>query len=301
MHMTICVLDKPTWQDLANKHSAEVQRWTLPYRERRRLGQSHPVLDFLFVYYRFSSMKLEKWHPGIGFRLKNAAFVPAAYSPKSYRVDGEDLVCDPRLMNPKELERLKWIAQLLRRTQTNRSNYSCLGLHEWAMVYKGKEVRHEGTTRLRLPQAEIDALVETRPLTCTHFDAFRFFADEAKPMNRTLPTLNGRQEFEQPACIHANMDLYKWAFKSMPWVGSEILRRCFELAMLARAVDMRASPYDLSDYKEYAPIRIESAEGRSEYEREQRQIAKVALPLRDELANKIEQVVQQARDSQVST
>ena len=165
------------------------------------------------------------------------------------------------------------------------------------MVYRGAEVRHEKTTPLRLPQAEIDAIVESRPLTCTHFDAFRFFADSAKPLNRTEPTLESRPQMEQPGCIHANMDLYKWAYKSMPWVGSEILMKCFRLAMKAREVDMRASPYDLSAYGNYEPILIETAVGRAQYEQEQREIAAAAAPLRDELAIKIEQVIATIADS----
>ena len=285
------VLNKSTWRSLAKEHAIAIRRWTEPHRARRRVGKSHPVHDFLFVYYRYSSMKLEKWHPGAGVVLQGAANQIDQFPKKAYRVLGSDLICEPSLMSQKERERLVWIADLLRRTQANRSNYSCLGLHEWAMVYRGKEIRHEQSTALRLPQSEIDRVVESRPLTCTHFDAFRFFADEAKPLNRTLPTLNGRPEFEQPACIHANMDLYKWAFKSMPWVGSDLLRRCFDLAMLAREVDMRASPYDLSEFAEYEPIKIETADGRAEYEREQRAIADAAVPLREELAAKIDGMV----------
>jgi hypothetical protein len=290
-------LEKTKWQELAQQHASDVRAWTVPHRERRRVGESHPIHDFLFVYYRYSSMKLEKWHPGVNVHLQGTTLNDGGFSTKFYREIDSGLVCDPSFLRPKEVDRLDWIFELLRRTESNRPNYSCLGLHEWAMVYRGKEVRHEQTTQLRLPQSEVDQLVESRPLTCTHFDAFRFFAEEAKPLNRTLPTLNERPEYEQPACIHANMDLYKWAFKSMPWIGSDLLKRCFDLAMAARSVDMRASPYDLSKYDGYEPIRIETAEGRAEYEREQRQIAKAAVPLREELAAKIEHVVNLNRQS----
>ena len=283
-------LPKEEWQLLAEQHGDAMRRWTVPFRERRRVGKSHPVHDFLFVYYRYSSAKLEVWHPGVGILLENAVG-NSHYSNSAYRQEGRDIFCDPNLIKQKEKDRLIWIADLLRRTQQNRANYSCLGLHEWAMVYRGEEIRHEHTTELRLPQEEIDQVVESRPLTCSHFDAFRFFASEAKPLNRVNPTLLERPAFEQPACIHANMDLYKWAFKSMPWVGSDLLRRCFELAMSARAIDMRASPYDLSEYQEYEPIKIETAEGRAEYEREQRQIADLAAPLRNELILAIERVL----------
>ena len=279
------------WQELAAQHRDEISGWTQPFRIRRRKGISHPIDDFLFVYYRYSTRKLERWHPGVGVSLKGGALAKGLFVANYYRYDGHDAVCDSSKIPDKSCERMRWIADLLRRTQLNRPNFSCLGLHEWAMVYRGQEVRHEKTTRLRLAQAEIDQLVESRPLTCSHFDAFRFFANDAKPLNRVLPTLDSRPEFEQPACIHANMDLYKWAFKSMPWIGSELLRNCFYLALEARAIDMRASPYDLSEYSDYPPIKIETAAGRIEYEQLQREIAEKAKPLRQKLIDRLEEVL----------
>lgn len=300
-------LSQSDWQTLAQSHCQSMSQWTHGYRARRRARQSHPVQDFLFVYYRYSSKKLESWHPGAGVRLENAAASAhrkRLFSPQAYRVVGQnDLVCDPTLMSPKLRASLTWIADLLKRTQQQRPNFSCLGLHEWAMVYHGQEVRHEKTTKLRLSQAEVDAVVESRPLTCTHFDAFRFYAIDAKPLNRTQPTLENRPSQEQPACIHANMDLYKWAFRSMPWIGSDLLSRCFKLAMLAREIDMRASPYDLSyldDGQQYPPIKIETSEGRSEYEIRQREIAERATHLRGELISKIGSILEITQSVNIS-
>lgn len=42
------------------------------------------------------------------------------------------------------------------------------------------------------------------------------------------------------------MDLFKYAYQLYPFVSSELLRECLELAVKARKVDMRASPYDVS-------------------------------------------------------
>lgn len=292
-------LSKSDWQARAKSHREAICRWTKPYRIRRRARQSHPVQDFLFVYYRYSSKKLETWHPGAGVRLEGAADHRRQFPDQAYRrVDGNDLVCDSKMMSLKLQTSLRWIVDLLKRTQQNRPNFSCFGLHEWAMVYHGQDVRHEKTTKLRLSQKEIDDVVQSRPLTCTHFDAFRFYAIDAKPLNRTQLTLEDRPSQEQPACIHANMDLYKWAFRSMPWIGSDLLSRCFELALLAREIDMRASPYDLSDLadgQQYPPIKIETAEGRIEYELRQREIAQQAAMLRGELISRIESVLENAQ------
>ena len=64
-----------------------------------------------------------------------------------------------------------------------------------------------------------------------------------------------------------------------PLIDSELLLDCLELAAVAREIDMRASPYDLSDYG-YTPIAIEHAAGRADYVRCQKAIASRAAPLR---------------------
>ena len=87
---------------------------------------------------------------------------------------------------------------------------------------------------------------------------------------------------EQPACLHANMDLYKWAAKAMPWTGSELLLDCFELAVDLRDLDMRASPYDLTAWGRIA-VPVETPEGRRQYETEQKALAIRARPLRQRL------------------
>lgn len=284
-------LTQNEWQRLAREYAHSVCRWTEPFRKRRKKGRSHPVDDFLFVYYRYSSGQLEHWHPGTGVKLECPGGIPKHFSEKHYRADGETVFADSSLIEEKVRRRFDWTADMLRKTESRKGNFSCLGLHEWAMVYRGQEVRHEKTTPLRVPQKEIDRIVESRPLTCTHFDAFRFYAIDAKPLNKVQPTLDSRPELEQPGCIHANMDLYKWAFKAMPWIGSDLLLRCFHLALFAREIDMRASPYDLSGYGEYEPILIETADGRIQYERLQREVASRAAPLRRELIEQIESLL----------
>jgi hypothetical protein len=80
------------------------------------------------------------------------------------------------------------------------------------------------------------------------------------------------------------MDLYKFAHKIAPWCPSELVADTFLLAADARAIDMRASPYDLSEYG-FQAIEIETAYGRSEYITEQRALSERAAPLRRDLIN----------------
>jgi hypothetical protein len=163
-------------------------------------------------------------------------------------------------------------------------------MHEWAMVYGGHDIRHDGVASLRLPQQQIDAFVESRPVVCSHFDAFRFFAPAAKPFNRLPLAFETRYAAEQPGCIHANMDLYRWAYTCMPWVGSDLLADCFELAMALRALDMQAGPYDLQAFG-VEPVRIETAAGRDEYQRRQRALSARARVLRGRLMDVLAQVL----------
>jgi hypothetical protein len=78
------------------------------------------------------------------------------------------------------------------------------------------------------------------------------------------------------------MDLYKWAIKLWPWIGSDFLAKAFFLALEGRELDMRASPYDLVE-KGFVPIRIETEEGRKEYQKEQQIYAERSITLREEL------------------
>jgi len=286
------VLDESVWLEFSTNHYEYAKTFTAGPRLRRDHGERHPVEDFLFNYYPYPIALLEQWHPGYGTALQfsNPDFLPIHLRNRRYKIDDKLCYLDLVLMDEKERHRLRWICELLEATQRHIPNFACHGLHEWAMVYRGYEIRHEAIAPLRLSQREIDALISSRPITCTHFDAFRFFANPAKPLNRHSLSLDTRHENEQPACVHANMDLYKWAAKSMPWIGSDLLLETFRLASQLRDLDMRASPYDLSAWN-IRPVKVETPEGRREYESEQRRLAALAVPLRTKLIRAIQNVL----------
>ena len=284
------------WQPLANTHRNDVRKWTVPYRRRKASHQQHPVLDFLFTYYPFSLGKLEQWHPGYGIKLesdepRHCQQRHPRFQSRHYQYRDRTITLATDALSDKEIKRLQWIHNLLCLSQKRTANFACHGLHEWAMVFQGQDVRHRESTPLRLPQNQIDQLVSSRTITCSHFDAYRFFSPSAIELNKLKPTLGSRQDFEQCGCLHTNMDLYKWASKCMPWVGSKLLWDCFQLALKARELDMRASPYDLSGYG-YEPVAIETEQGRKQYETLQRQISKESIPLRQQLIDTLAQVSQ---------
>ncbi len=279
------VFTREQWQQRSLAHYDRVYAFAQEARKRAARREKHPIYDFLTKYYPFSLGKFEKWHPGYGVTLEGGdseRFVEPRYT---FTSSGA-CTLNPLALTDKERVRYQFILNLLEQTQQQSPVYSCFGLHEWAMVYSGAEVRHRESAPFRLPQQEIDSIVESRSLVCTHFDAFRFFAPKAQTMNKHILNLDDREAFEQPACIHANMDLYKWSFKLYPWIGSDFIWRCFQLALTAREIDMRASPYDLSEW-EYEPICIETDEGRKVYLAAQKALETEGKCLREELISQI--------------
>jgi hypothetical protein len=76
-------------------------------------------------------------------------------------------------------------------------------------------------------------------------------------------------------------------------VESDLVMDCLELAADARALDMRASPYDLGGYG-FEPIAVETPAGRAEYVRAQQGIAERAEPLRATLADRCDALLSTA-------
>ncbi len=287
------------WQAQSAAHQARVERYAAPYLARRSANQKHPVEDFLFTYYTQKPGQLSRWHPGAGVVLTGPA-AAERLGWKFYREasDGEREVSGaPRQGSAVVIDREKFLTErkaavdfaaiILGRTAARPANFGCFGLHEWAMVYQqdANEVRHE-YLELRLGSADTDRVVEENRIRCTHFDAYRFYTPQASGRNELRPTRENQRDMEQPGCLHANMDLYKWAYKLSPALPSELVMDCFELSWRVRAMDMQASPYDLAAWG-YPPIAIETAAGKADYVAAQRGFAAEAAVLRGRLAGAV--------------
>lgn len=250
-------------------------------------GEKHPVYDFLFTYYAFRPAWLRRWHPGPDVALAGEAARAFLRWPEYREIAGDDgtpaVALDPAALPAHRREFVGWLRGMLAAMQTRPAFFGCFGLHEWAMVYRqtADEVRHNAWP-LRFPAGELARIVEAQPVCCTHFDAFRFFTTPARPLNKLQPTRTDTAQLEQRGCLHANMDLYKWAFKLAPFTPAELTADCFELARDIREIDMRASPYDLRELG-FVPIPVETPAGRAEYERHQRDFAARGEPLRARL------------------
>jgi hypothetical protein len=271
------------WRDRQRRHEERVDGWLLPHLERRQRGETHPVEDFLFTYYSHRPSALRRWHPGIGVTLTGAEVGELAGRP-GYVVEAEAAYVDPALV-VERADRTRWVRDLLAATSSRPPQLGCFGLHEWAMVYQqgADDLRHSAYP-LRLGPAGTDEVVESHRIACTHFDAFRFFTGPARPRNALQPTREDQQRNEQPGCLHAAMDLYKWSYKLTPLVPSELVADCFALAREVRYVDMQAAPYDLSTLG-VEPIRIETQEGKARYIERQRDFAERGGVLRQRLVD----------------
>ncbi|MGH3364439.1 MAG: 3-methyladenine DNA glycosylase [Nocardioidaceae bacterium] len=285
------VLDASSWRARRSAHEERVDVWVGPHLERRRAREAHPVEDFLFTYYSQRPAALRRWHPGFGTVLEDAEEyvgvkgyleLPTG-STTGVTVSREHVAAQAPLLRP--------LHTLLTATASRPPQLGCFGMHEWAMVYRldPSDVRH-ASWPLRLGPEGTDEVVERHRIACSHFDAFRFFTDEARPLNTLRPGRDDRASFEQPGCLHAGMDLYKHAFRLSPMVPSELVADCFELAHDIRVLDMRASPYDLSGLG-YSPVRVETTDGKQEYVAAQRTFAERGRPLRARLIAETERLL----------
>jgi hypothetical protein len=285
------ILDEACWRARRAAHEQRVDPWLAPHLARRRDRIAHPVEDFLFTYYSHSPAALRRWHPGFGVALAGAeeyaglrGYASATSTGSTHRSTsatdpGCATVTREYLRSRRAL--LTQVRDLLAATASRPAQLGCFGMHEWAMVYGQDEVRHPAWP-LRLGRAGTDRVVERHRISCSHFDAFRFFTPAARPLNLLTPTRDDRIAFEQPGCLHAGMDLYKHAYRLSPMVPSELVADCFELARDIRVLDMRASPYDLTGLG-YSPVAVETVAGKQEYVDAQRGFAERGAPLRERL------------------
>ena len=273
------MLSYDRWSSRAAAHEHRADALTAAYRARRARGEMHPGEDFLHTYYRYSPARLRRWHPGPGVVLEGAAGMPRA-TWRFYRSVGGAVQLDVRAFLAARGTTTAFVRDLLGATHDRPAQLGCYALHEWAMVYRlgPREVRH-ASLPLRLGHAATDAVVEAHPIRCSHYDAFRFFTEPARPRNALRPTRESQAALEQPGCLHAGMDVYKWAFKLAPAIPSELVADAFVLARQLRELDMRASPYDVR-LLGLEPVAVETPEGKAEFVAAQRELSGRANVLR---------------------
>lgn len=285
------ILSLEAWKKRLKNHEALLAPYADRFIQRRSVGQKHPVHDFLFTYYSCSPLKLKQWVPSIHQTLEVQEEMPPWFQGPYFVKDRDRLILNRARFSPAMKGLCEFVIELSQQIESRPGRFGCFGLHEWAMCYElsPEQVRHSGY-ELRLSPPEIKAFVDSQKLLCTHYDAYRFFTKTATPMNKFTPNLDTRLEMEQSGCVHANMDIYKWAVKLWPWIGSDFIQKAFILALEGRELDMKASPYDLRQ-DGYTPIPIETAQGRELYQQSQISYSNKSKLLRQELLNSCKRIL----------
>ena len=278
----VIVLSPSEWLWRETVHREAVAERTRDHLARRDRGVKHPVEDFLFEYYSFTPGRLARWHPGPDVVLEGAEGMPRADWRHYVTVDG-GVAFDRASFMQARGRTVDFVRGLLDATLSRPATLGCFGLHEWAMVHgiPNDGVRHENWP-LRLGAEETDEVTRSHTVRCSHFDAFRFFTPTGAPLNTLTPTRETQVANEQPGCLHAGMDVYKWCFKLEPMVPSDLVLDAFDLAREIRMLDMQASPYELSALG-VEPVRIETPEGKAEYVARQRDFGERSNALRRRL------------------
>ena len=275
-------LKRDAWINKSTQHREQVASLVDLYVEEKFSQKQDPVMDFMFTYYKLSPSKLKVWTPGAGVLLEDADIHDDIVSDNYESFgSGEGMWINPASFPQKKVRGTTWILALLEATDHRNPTLNCCGMHEWAMVYEADEIRHQKFP-LRLKREEIRDLVDSNPVVCSHFDAFRFFTPKAQPLNAVELSRETMLENEQPGCLHTNMDLYKWSYKLSPWIPADLTLEAFKMASKARVLDMKAGPYDLRSIG-YEPIVIETEAGRRLYKEKQAEIWRDAQPLRKQL------------------
>ena len=256
------VIPREQWERSRAEYLARVRPWAEDRLRRMSRRQKHPVYDFLFEYYSFRPAHLLRWTPGFGVVLESATRDDNLWS--EFQPTNGGLTLPAAAFPAHRVDYLRWAVEYLHATLNREPN-----------------VRH-ARVPLRLSRGETDAVVESQPLRCSHYDAFRFFTPAAVPLNRWVLTRATTIDHDQPGCLHVNMDLHRFAYKIAPFCPSDVVADAFELALAAREIDMRASPYDLTALG-FAAIEVETAEGRAEYVERQRDVFRRAQPVRERL------------------
>ena len=273
-------LTEDEWRPLELTHHARVDAITADHLGRRGSARRHPVHDFLFTYYSHRPAQLRRWHPGPEVLLEGAS---ERVNWKFYRYADGAARLDIETFLAARSDTARFVRDLLSATSGRPAHFACFGLHEWAMVYRQtpEQLRHADWP-LRLGPEGTDEVVEANQIQCSHFDAYRFFTPPAVPLNTLAPSRDSQVAMEQPGCLHANMDLYKWAYKLSPAIPRDLTLDCFDLAREVRVLDMRAAPYDLRPLG-YEPVEIETPAGKAEYVTAQRDFSTRAQVLRHRL------------------
>mmetsp|Transcript_11407 Transcript_11407/g.21113 ORF Transcript_11407/g.21113 Transcript_11407/m.21113 type:complete len:328 (-) Transcript_11407:1052-2035(-) len=299
------------WRQAAENHATRIAKLLEPgllpqasgldavsaLRASHGLNDRHPVFNFLAAYYGIKRGKqvrrLAKYSPGANVLLEGAVLASDAEVLGNFQAWSQTpsgVIC--RVPSGKRASVQKALDRVIA-ASLNSPVLKCFGMHEWAMLYSPDGAEHPPSSDfqslpLRVSQQVLNHTVESRGVYCTHYDAMRFFAPQAVQFSHWHLKQRDHSK-ENPACVHAAMDLLSIAHKLFPLVSSELVGDTLELALAARKLDVRASPYDSRQLDQsLAPIEVETVEGRRQYQKLQRELMARSQVIRGNMISAVE-------------
>jgi len=284
-------LTQDEWRPLETAHHARVDAVTAAHLSRRQGARKHPVEDFLSSYYMHSPAQLRRWHPGPGILLEGAV---ERAEWVFYRYADGAASLDLEAFQAARTARTRLVRELLSATAARPAHLGCRP----ARVGDGlpPETRAAPPDRLaavpgsgghrRGGRVPPDPVLPLRRCPVLQ--------EPARTLNTLSPTRDSQVAIEQPDCLHATMDLYKWVYKLSPAIPSDLTADCFDLAREVRELDMRAAPYDLRALG-YEPVKIETPAGKATYVDAQRDFAARGHVLRLRLIDACDTLLTSAR------
>ena len=272
------VLSEPDWRERQQAHRERHAEFLEREVKRRSQHRKDPTMDFMFEYYNYSPADVLRWTPGFGVLLQGAGAKEFLKNSRYVECESGVYLSLEQLVHRRRA--ITWVRDLLQTTTDREPFYGCYCIHEWALLYHSKLLHP--TFELRVSPEDIAAHVESGPIQCTHFEAYRFFSDQAKALCEVPLDRNTMMETEQSGCLHTNMDLFRWSYKLAPWVSGELVAGAFEVACKARTLDSSTCPYDLTPAG-LQPTPIETEKGRELFVERQKAIRDEAMPLRRSL------------------
>lgn len=135
-------------------------------------------------------------------------------------------------------------------------------------------------------KSNVEKLLESNPRHENHAST--------PQLANTILSRTDQLHLEQKACLHANMDLFKIAWRLQPFISSKLIVGALKASLQARTLDVEASPYDVGCYVgldwsradedhvnddgmkkiQLGAIKIETEDGRKEYQQRQIQVMK---------------------------
>jgi hypothetical protein len=222
---------KEEWLQTAKFERNRVNSLLIPgeYQDR-----NHPIYNFIFVYFFFNRKILFQYSPGIDVEIESnhdpkelvTINLAPELQPVSSHRDNLAVTSIEKKLSKKFLQRT---LHILKSIQSKTPSFWCFGLHEWAMQYHSTQQTLTLPQKnssfqslpLRVTQEQIESLINpirheaqssVPRLRCTHYDAIRFFTPSSAPLNvvSPSPTRSTVDQYDQPGCIHVNMDLFKY-------------------------------------------------------------------------------------------